>query len=371
HANVCLNKSPYESPDLDFDELANSIIEKLRITSDLKYSSCKQIVESIVASLSIKLPHNDLKTLLCSVQKDVLAVENCYDARQITRLLDIVSEWCADHQERNWSLLEDEMQMIEAILELNSYIDKADPRVSLFAITREDFKALNDLVNVFNLEARIKIRVVLLQTIKLCCLLSPKIPRILLTTILPTELVQNVNTALVKDQIDSDIIHLAIDILVFLFCCGECIPFSLYDVFNIELMKNIIELIEKVRPDHQLVSKLSNFLISFNLHQAMSPENIIVDAICRTSCKNFIGRLLYLVNRGIESSASVIYSNDLLVVFNIIQREILNLQPGKTRSLFRDLLRYLVINSDKDFIRDNNIEINELINLPCDSETNG
>ncbi|CAD5115565.1 DgyrCDS4527 [Dimorphilus gyrociliatus] len=173
----------------------------------------------------------------------------------------------------------------------------------------------------------------------------------------------------------------------------HCKPLNTIDH---EFLENLFQEIE-ADEDEEMCNLLLHFLICFNLHFELPQENLIMEIIENKGyAKVFTEKLMVLFNRGDDpatmfsyqqnqrnsvikltsdifsntKTAIIFYTNDIIVLFDIIERQITNLEDGdQLRTEFLSLCDLVVKNTDLEDILDSIKKIEHCLKLVKDSIT--
>lgn len=385
--------SYYDTEKSSDEDISRSIIEQLRIQFDLNYDTCHQCAHLVLSSVHSFRPNPELSSIIKALNHDSLDIENCHDTRKLIKKLEKINEYCSDHEERNWSVLENENQILDDISDMINILEKADPRVGIRAISNEDYHTLRNLITFYQMEARSSIRIALLKAIKQICLLTPDFARVFLQTCLPTELAAEFLELLKRQQLSSDRCYINLEVSSLIFCTGEPIPVNLYETFSVELFVDFLAILDANTENVDLVSLIMNAILAFNIHQYQNDANVAENRIQQAllayqSSKTFVERLLLLFNKksdpvwpymiknekysssllimlltlfSIESTANLFYSNDLLVLIDIVCREIMDLPAEELRCSYLELLCRMIENLPKESYHEKRSEIDDVI----------
>uniref|UniRef100_A0A8C5WU10 SPIN90/Ldb17 leucine-rich domain-containing protein n=1 Tax=Laticauda laticaudata TaxID=8630 RepID=A0A8C5WU10_LATLA len=148
-------------------------------------------------------------------------------------------------------------------------------------------------------------------------------------------------------------------VLAMIFCMGEPLPYHHYEHLNSQFIQFLLHVIEDGLPSDstdQLPDLFINVLLAFNLHIPVPEHNVIMVTVKKHSnIKIFTEKLLLLLNRGddpvcifkhqpqpphsvlkflqdifaCKDTASIFYHTDMMVMIDIIVRQISDLSPGE------------------------------------------
>jgi len=139
-------------------------------------------------------------------------------------ILDQLSEHKEDSQQRNWAVHED-FEVIKTLLEdVVKVVDEIDPSVSKTILKEDESRYINDLILLYQMEHRPKLRIALLHVFGCCCQLGEDFVSTLLCSVLPTELAQD----LMQDHSDMTKFLTTALMLTMIFSTGEPVPYHHY-----------------------------------------------------------------------------------------------------------------------------------------------
>ncbi|XP_060078958.1 NCK-interacting protein with SH3 domain-like [Ylistrum balloti] len=292
------------------------------------------------------------------------------------RLQYVFSELVAckdDSQQRSWALHQDQ-QIIQGHLdELLSVLENAKASVCRRAVAKDSYEVLHNLVQYFQMETRLSLRLSLLQVFGALCSLEDVIVSQLLYSVLPLELVSDLR----NNFTDVRRLNYVALVLTMVFCTGESFPVSLEDHVNAEFIDFVFNLLEEPpTPEHadQTTDSLVNLMLALNLHyHSLSTNSIMAVIQGKASLQTFTEKILVLFNRRDDpvkmfnhqvtsvhsvikfmtdvfsstATANLLYTNDAKVLVDILIRQLTDLQPGdQVRSSMLTLVELVVTNSE-------------------------
>lgn len=250
----------------------------------------------------------------------------------------------------------------------------ADPRICCHEMSCDHYQSIINLVQYYQMETRWSIRKLLLQSFKAMCHLDNVSVDILLGSVLPAELVQDMysNSANVER-----LLELA-SMLSMIFSLGLKMPVTHEEQLDCEFIRLILRLIEsppttdlgEVLPDVMIT-----LLLSYNLQFEEPAENCVMDAMkAENTAKTLTEKLLMLINREDDptvvlnheranktnsvlklvtdlfdnrDTASLFYTSDCKVLIDILVRQLSDLSPGDAnRRNYLELCRKILRNTD-------------------------
>jgi len=318
-----------------------------------------------VAQLCKEFHLPQLTPVLNALNEDIIDVRSCNDTQRMRKSLVTLSSFKADEQQRSWSIHEDAEVILENLAVLQDLLKKADPRVSIYVLAEYDCTRLFDLVEFYQMETRSIIRIALLETFKLILNFQPTHATILLSTVLPVEIARDILND--GNRVQKKF-HLSLQILTLLLSTGEQIPLTYYDVLNEHFATTLLNVIEDENQSVEIVEAAIACLIAFNLH--FREDNLVIVALRQRggNATKLTESLLLLVNKKVdpvwpyknaecpyvssvlkvletlfddEETARLFYTNDVVVLVEIVLRELLDLHPGKPRTEYLTLLDVL------------------------------
>lgn len=357
--------------------LGSGLIEEVRKNTGLSFEKCGVVVETILGHLGFKIPEiAPVLDRVCLTLLESSSKENMEESSDYTKLQELFTELTAhkdDSQQRGWALHEDESIITGLLEELLSILENAKHSYSQRAVASENYKCVHNLVQYYQMETRVSLRLLLLRVFGAMCSLDSMVISLLLFSILTTELAEEIQSN-TDDARRSSYVCL---VLCMLFSTGEPVPANLHDHLDEKFIKFILETIESPPTadfDGQVTDLLVNLVLAFNLHFQKLEDNIIMKAIAkRKTVKVLTEKLLLLFNRGDDpvkmfdhepqppysvmkflqdlhsnpNTACVLYTNDAKVLVDIVLRHLIDLSPGDTvRSSHLRLMQLLLQNSD-------------------------
>ncbi|XP_076073672.1 NCK-interacting protein with SH3 domain-like [Mytilus galloprovincialis] len=357
-------------------EMASDMVEQLREHTGLSYPKSCLAVEIVLGQVAARLPQMASvmdKILMTFSEGESKNEESSYDGKTLQDLLTKLTECKDDAQQRSWSLFADQQTISEYLDELLSILENAKSSVCRKVIAKNRYEALHNLVEYYQMETRVSLRMTLLKCFGAMCSLEASIVSNLLYSILPLELVSEIQNK--YDNLPL-LCYVAI-VLSMILSTGEPLPTSLSDHITKRFIGFIFELIEKP-PSQQFEDEASDQLIvvllALNLHYTEHTTNPVMEVLAdKGTVKTFTEKLLLLFNRGDDpvkmfefqtcqqnsvmkfvtdlyrdkSTASLLYTNDAKVLVDMIIRMLTDLQPGdevRTNNLI--LANLFVENSD-------------------------
>ncbi|KAH3717720.1 NCK-interacting protein with SH3 domain-like [Dreissena polymorpha] len=385
--------------------LGSTLIEEVRKSTGISYKKSCVAVETVLRMISEHVPeiasviNRIYKTTEESVVKASVSVEEA--SSDYERLCELFSQLTAckdDSQQRSWALHEDEGTISTCLLDMLSILENAKTSVSLRALASDSYENIHHLVQYYQMETRLKLRLLLLQVFGAMCTLDKKGPVItlLLCSVLTTELAKELQLNIEDCQRSSYVALL----LSMIFSTGEPVPASLHDHLNAEFVQFLFNNIENPASgehEDQLSDLVVNLVLAFNLHFYVPSKNLVLQVMEeRKTVKVFSEKILLLFNRDedpvrlSEDSSSpcnsvmkmlqdmysqpatscILYTNDAKVLIDIILRHVIDLSPGdQNRSAHLKLMRLYLENADYSETRHRYSELKECLHRIHTEET--
>lgn len=338
--------------------LGSGLIEEVRKNTGLSYEKSGVAVETVLGHLGFKIPEiAPVLDKVCLTLHESGSKDNVEDSSDYMRLQELFMELTArkdDSQQRGWALHEDEAIITSLLEELLSILENAKQSHSQRAVASENYECVHNLVQYYQMETRVPLRLLLLRVFGAMCSLDSMVISFLLFSILTTELAEEIQRNL-DDVQRSSYVSL---VLCMLFSTGESVPANLHDHLDEKFIKFILDTIESPPSsdyDDQVTDLLVNLVLAFNLHFHKLDDNFIMKAIAdRKTVKVLTEKVLLLFNRGEDpvkifdhepqppdavmkflqdlysspQTSSILYTNDAKVLVDIILRHLIDLSPG-------------------------------------------
>lgn len=355
------------------------LVDLVRRSTKLSHEASQSVVQSVLSSLLST--NQDLNVLVPSLQAEIQTelfesetdIQSSHDYNHMVNLLDLLTKMKEDDQQRNWMLYEDEAIITGQLSSVCSTLQGASQDVSVHVLARYKYFYVQSLVEYFQMETRWAIRKLLIETFTVMCSLdSTNIIPLMLVSVLPLELVQ--------DMFDNShhanrLKHCAV-ILTVLFSLGESVPVhykekQLGESF-ISFLLDKVENSQELDTEEDMADVFMGLLTSYNLQFEKTEENIVLQCLARsTSAKIFTEKLLLLLNReddpveilgrreGVNSVHKLVldvfsseqcishfYTNDLMVLIDIIARQLADLGPGIERYSYLEMAQLVLDRSN-------------------------
>ncbi|CAH8496100.1 unnamed protein product [Schistosoma intercalatum] len=241
------------------------LVDTIRLGTNCSYADCRSVYYAIVDLLST-IP--ELKQNFQGYNSTSYTVETELDYSRspdwylLKIKLGYFESRQSNDQECNWGLHEDSHEIVERLNELNTLLEKADPKLVVCYLHSVKFLPVLSLVGLYQRETRNEIRSKLLRSVGILCSLDASCIRICLGSVLPTELIREL-----RGSSPCEIPHLAIQLrfLSILISQSQTLPVDLYTSLDQELFTHLINLCD--------TSKQQSNLIDLGNH---SPSNQIL-----------------------------------------------------------------------------------------------
>ncbi|XP_031572405.1 NCK-interacting protein with SH3 domain-like isoform X2 [Actinia tenebrosa] len=358
------------------------LLEKLRINSGISYTTSFVVAETIINHIKTKIPSiaNPMDTLLSEItnEKECGVHSNeslilTHDGQCIEKAFLALTEHKDDAQQRSWALHMDEPEILDQLKELLTLLVDANQKVSKAVLQQNDFEYLQSTVIYFQMEHRASIRLQLLQLFGCLCGIDKEVITQLLCSVLPGELARTMQD-MPQDlqlQLYSSLV------LTMIFSTAEPLPHWLYDQLDKKFVIYLISCIENA-PDgedgDQLIDSFVGLLLAFNQHFSDLKKNLVMNvlATCKTT-KNVSEKVMLLINReedpvvlfdyprncsnsvlkflldvfASKDTSGLFFTSDMMVLLEILLRQITDLNPGnQLRTQYLSLLRLVFTNTD-------------------------
>ncbi|XP_041447243.1 NCK interacting protein with SH3 domain S homeolog isoform X2 [Xenopus laevis] len=361
--------------------IAAELIEMVRKNTNLSYELSRVAIGVIVGHIQASVPStaSAMEQILVSLveSKDsgsgLPSGQVCHDEQRMEVIFADLARHKDDAQQRSWALYEDENVILCYLEELLLILTDADPEVCKKMCKRNQFEAVLSLVAYYQMEHRVSLRLLLLKCFGAMCNLDASIISALVNSVLPMELALDMQTHTQEHQ---KMCYSAL-VLAMIFSMGEPLPYHHYEHLNSQFVQFLLEVIEAGLPSditEQLPDLFINVILAFNLHISVPANNIIMKTLVKQSnVKVFTEKLLLLFNRGddpvsifkhqpqppnsvlkilqdvfaSEATAHLFYHTDMMVMIDIIVRQIADLSPGdKLRMEYLSLMHAIVHSTD-------------------------
>lgn len=279
------------------------IVESIRKCTNLSHELSQLALRVVISEMEALLPDTGkfLEPIAVHLTTPLTVPDNLlgdtHDAQRLRNLFSELADAKNDSEQRSWMLYEDEVDITNWLLELIRILVDADAKICRYEMSCDAYNAVNNLVLYYQMENRWNIRKLLLRAFKAMCLLDLTCVDILISSVLPLELVQDMHAnpeSLEKLQ------ELAV-MLIMIFSAGHKMPTANFEIMKIEFVLFMLNLIENPLEDDQtefLSDVMINLLLAFNLQFDNFAENTILEAMQQVKAsKSFTEKILLLINR--------------------------------------------------------------------------
>ncbi|ETN64761.1 SH3 adapter protein SPIN90 [Anopheles darlingi] len=296
-----------------------------------------------------------------------------HDALRLRVIFAELSDCKNDAEQRTWMLHEDEADISQYLTELIRILTDADPKICRGEMACDHYQSIINLVLYYQMETRWSIRKLLLKAFHAMCHLDYTTVDILLGSVLPLELVQE----MVSNARHVEKLQELANMLIIIFSIGRRMSIHQQDHLRADFVIFLLNLIE-TPPDcdvrEVLPDIMTNLILSFNLQFEHCGDNVVLDAMeqLRTA-KTFTEKILMLINREEDpvhtlkhtpvsinpvlkmlvdlfsrpETASIFYTNDNKVLIDILVRQLSDLSAGEPiRKWYLELCRKILRNTN-------------------------
>ncbi|KAG5684601.1 hypothetical protein PVAND_013826 [Polypedilum vanderplanki] len=355
------------------------IVESIRKNTNLSHELSQLALRVVIDEMEALIPESTryLDPIAVHLTNPLTVPDNLlgetHDAQRLRNLFAELLDAKNDSQQRSWMLYEDETDITNFLTELIRILVDADPKVCRYEMSCDAYNSVNNLVLYYQMESRWNIRKLLLKAFKAMCLLDVTCVDLLIGSILPLELVQEMlsNTDNLEKLSELSVM------LIMIFSAGHKMPIGHFELMEKGFVEFILNLIENPLEDDQtefLSDVCLNLLLAFNLQFDNFAENTILEAMqhVKTS-KSFTEKILLLINReedpvfvlkhtkppinsvlkilvdlfSIPETTNLFYTNDIKVLIDILVRQLSDLSPGDVhRKWYLELCRRILRNTN-------------------------
>ncbi|XP_042307626.1 NCK-interacting protein with SH3 domain isoform X2 [Sceloporus undulatus] len=353
------------------------LIELVRRNTNLSYDLSRVAIGVVIGHIQTSVPaiNSIMEQILISLveSKDLCSGlpsgQICHDEQRLKVIFADLARHKEDAQQRSWALYEDENVICCYLEELLRILTDADPEVCKKMCKKNEFESVLSLVAYYQMEHRVALRLLLLKCFGAMCNLDASIISALVNSVLPMELARDMQT---HTQDHQKMCYSAL-VLAMIFCMGEPLPYHHYEHLNSQFVQFLLDVIEDGLPSDttdQLPDLFINVVLAFNLHIPVPEHNVIMVTLSKhPNVKTFTEKLLLLLNRGDDpvcvfkhqpqpphsvlkflqdifaskDTANIFYHTDMMVMIDIIVRQIADLSPGeKLRMEYLSLMHAII-----------------------------
>uniref|UniRef100_UPI00358EDB40 NCK-interacting protein with SH3 domain isoform X2 n=1 Tax=Myxine glutinosa TaxID=7769 RepID=UPI00358EDB40 len=361
--------------------LCEEMVEIVRNATGLSYELSRVAVAVMAGHLRDSLPSvaPAMEQLLLSlltpadVESEVPRGLPSRDALRLDEIFMDLARHKDDAQQRSWALHEDEAVILGYLEELLSILTDANPDICRKMCKRDDCDPVHSLVAYYQMEHRISLRLLLLKVFGAMCHLDGAIVSGLLNSVLPMELARDIQA----DTKELQKLCYSVLLLTMVFSMGEPLPYHHYEHLDEGFVNFLLDVTEEglpCDPSDQLPDLVVNLLLAFNLHFQVPSNNIVMETLAKKlTVKAFSEKLLLLLNRGEDPvrmfnheprpphavlkflqdmfsnplTAAIFYHTDMLVMIDIIVRQLSDLSPGdEIRTEYLSLMHATIRTTD-------------------------
>ena len=358
---------------------ALELVELIRNEAGISHSASQALLQHLLNSLIAS--QKDLNVLVPSLASECNQeifhteedIHESQDFNRLTQLLDELTKTKEDDQQRNWMLYEDEESIISNLKMVCETLQGADRQVCRAALARWKYHAVQSLVEYHQMETRWSIRKILIETFTLMCSIDQPVISLMLTSVLPLEVAQD----MFENSHDLERLKHSSVILTILFSQGEATPVHyLEQQLGASLVNFLLSKVEaEVEADEALADCFMGLIASYNLQFLETKDNIVLKCLGEVNtAKIFTEKLLLLLNREDDPAAMIgpregevnsihklvldvfssekcirhFYTNDLMVLIDIIARQLADLGPGLQRYTYLEMAHLVLVRSGYD-----------------------
>ncbi|XP_078400002.1 NCK-interacting protein with SH3 domain isoform X2 [Cetorhinus maximus] len=357
------------------------LIELVRKNTNLSYELSRVAIGVMVGHIQSSVPAvvDIMEQILLSLveSKDLSSAlprgQVCQDEQRLEVIFTDLARHKNDSQQRSWALHEDESIISCYLEELLGILTDADPEVCKKMTKKNRFEPILSLIAYYQMEHRVTLRLFLLKCFGAMCNLDAAIISTLANSVLPMELARDMQSDTKEHQ---KLCYSAL-LLTMVFSMGEPLPYHHYEHLNSDFIQFLLDVIEDgllSDSTEQLPDLFTNVLLSFNLHMLVPSSNIIMKTLTKQeNVKVFTEKLLLLLNRADDpvvifkhqpqpphsvlkflqdvfadkDTARIFYRTDMMVMIDIIVRQISDLSPGeKIRMEYLSLMHAIIRSTD-------------------------
>ncbi|XP_059615007.1 NCK-interacting protein with SH3 domain [Phlebotomus argentipes] len=356
------------------------IVDSIRLNTNLSHTDSCIALRTVLTEVGTLLPHiaPQLETVASHLNSEPLVAPDnllgdTHDSRRLRAIFADLADCKNDSEQRSWMLFEDEDEIIQYLTVLNGILKNADPKICCYEMSCDHYQSIINLVQYYQMETRWTIRRLLLDAFKAICQLDYTAVDVLLGSVLPTELIQDMTS---NSSNVERLKELAM-MMTMIFSIGLKMPVTHEEHFGKDFLLFVLNIIEcppatdinEILPDVMI-----NLVLSFNLQFDHFANSVVLDAFREMrSAKTFTEKLLMLINRetdpvrmlkhttpfvnsvlkmivdlfGAPETASLFYSNDNKVLIDILVRQLSDLSPeDPLRRWYLELCRRILRNTD-------------------------
>lgn len=298
----CKNVEKHEAIIIEEQDVYQ-ICESIRKATSLSHELSQLALRVVISEMEALIPETRMYFDPVALHlANVLTVPDnllgdTHDSQRLRNLFSELADAKNDSQQRSWMLYEDEADITNYLTELIRILVDADPKICRYEMSCDAYNSVNNLVLYYQMESRWNIRKLLLKTFKAMCLLDVTCVDILIGSVLPLELVQDM---LMNNDNLEKLSEISV-MLIMIFSAGHKMPIAHFETMKNDFVLFMLNLIENPLEDDQtefLSDVMINLLLAFNLQFDNLAENTILEVMqdVKTS-KSFTEKILLLINR--------------------------------------------------------------------------
>lgn len=279
------------------------IVESIRKCTNLSHELSQLALRVVISEMEALLPDSGrfLEPIAVHLTTPLSVPDNLlgdtHDAQRLRNLFSELADAKNDSEQRSWMLHEDESDITNYLTELIRILVDADAKICRYEMSCDAYNSVNNLVLYYQMENRWNIRKLLLRAFKAMCLLDLTCVDILISSVLPLDLVQDM---LANPENLEKLSELSV-MLIMIFSAGHKMPTANFEVMKTDFVLFMLNLIENPLEDDQtefLSDVMINLMLAFNLQFDNFGENTILEAMRDVKAsKSFTEKILLLVNR--------------------------------------------------------------------------
>lgn len=207
----------------DVYQIVDAVRQNTNLSHDLSCVALRIVLSELGALLpSSVLPY--LEPIAAHLSGPVTAPENLlgetHDAQRLRIIFSDLADCKNDTEQRSWMLYEDEEDISRFLRELIAILTLADPKICRNEMSIDQYQSTMNLVLYYQMETRWTIRKLLLDSLKAMCYLDFTAVNIMLSSILPIELVEDMKVSVTKVTRLKELAT----VLIIIFSIGQKMP---------------------------------------------------------------------------------------------------------------------------------------------------
>ncbi|XP_055384761.1 NCK-interacting protein with SH3 domain [Condylostylus longicornis] len=353
------------------------VVDVIRRNTNLSFDLSCEALRVVLSSLEELFP-NEITTYLeavavhvadkLEIPRDFLGVT--HDAKRLQYIFSQLADCKNDSEQRTWMLYEDEEDIVQFLEELVDILKNADEAISCHEMSNDQYQSLINLVQYYQMETRWPIKRLLIKVFTAACRLDHIIVDILLTSVLPLEIVEDMK----NNFSDIEKFKQFVKILTVIFSLGQKMPVTHQEQLNVNFVSFLFDIVEEQQHPEVLIDLVISLILAFNLQFSELTQNIVIEAMQKlSSAKTFTEKILLYLNReedpvkilkhssncinsvlkifidifSLSETANLFYTNDVKVLIDIMVRQLSDLSAGdKLRRNYLELCRRILRNTN-------------------------